>query len=207
MSQKLHRLWSNFTLFTYSLSLHREYLTTILHLTKANMMDELKYILNYNQQLKDQVRVMIAKNKLKNYLLGKYKTSHNITTDKALYNYIDQFKKEYFKKSAPLTKAKFDSKIDIIHNALGTHHFISKVQGKKLKSKNEIYIASIFKNLPSEFLTMIVVHELSHFKQKEHNKAFYNMCQYIYEPYHQVEFDLRLYLTYRDLNGKIEEWS
>ena len=111
------------------------------------------------------------------------------------------------KKSAPLSKVVYDGKINIIHNALGTHHFISRVQGSKFKAKNEIKIASIFKNVPKEFLEMIVVHELAHFKEKEHNKAFYKLCNYMQPSYHQVEFDLRVYLTYVDLRGKIGEWS
>jgi len=51
---------------------------------------------------------------------------------------------------------------------------VSRVQGGKLKAKNEIRIAAIFKNSPIEFLTMIVVHELAHLKEKEQKKAFIN---------------------------------
>jgi predicted metal-dependent hydrolase len=83
------------------------------------------------------------------------------------------------------------------------HTFVSRVQGSKLKSKNEIRVASIFKNMPEEFLQMIVAHELSHFKVKDHNKAFYDMCTYIMPNYHQVEFDLRVYLLHIDRLGKI----
>jgi len=54
---------------------------------------------------------------------------------------------------------------------------------------------------------MIVVHELAHFKEKEHNKAFYKLCEYMQPNYHQVEFDLRLYLTYVDKEGKLQEWT
>jgi len=111
------------------------------------------------------------------------------------------------KKSAPLSKVVYDGKINVIHNALGTHHFISRVQGSKLKAKNEIKIASMFKNVPKEFLEMIVVHELAHFKEKEHNKAFYKLCNYMQPSYLQIEFDLRVYLTYVDLRGKIGEWD
>ena len=56
-------------------------------------------------------------------------------------------------------------------------------------------------------LEMIVVHELSHFKEKEHNRAFYSLCEYMQPSYHQVEFDLRLYLTHIELVGKIDEWN
>ena len=111
------------------------------------------------------------------------------------------------KKTAPLSKVLYDGKINVIHNALGTHYFISRVQGNKLKSKNEIRVASMFKSVPEEFLRMIVVHELAHFKEKEHNKAFYSLCTHMEPLYHQLEFDLRLYLTCIDISGKIEAWN
>jgi len=127
--------------------------------------------------------------------------------DKTLFSYVNGLKNEYLKKASPLSKAVYDGKINVIHNALGTHHFISRVQGSKLKAKNEIKISSLFKNVPQEFLEMIVVHELAHFKEKEHNKAFYKLCQYMQPNYHQVEFDLRLYLTYMEIDGKMDKWN
>ena len=45
------------------------------------------------------------------------------------------------------------------------------------------------------FLRMIVVHELAHLKEKEHNKAFYQLCCHMEPQYHQLEFDTRLWLT------------
>ena len=128
-------------------------------------------------------------------------------TDKALFSYTNELKNDFIKKSAPLSKVLYDGKINVIHNALGTHHFISRVQGGKLKAKNEIRIESMFKSVPQEFLKMIVVHELAHFKEKEHNKAFYKLCEYMELSYHQIEFDLRLYLTHMDMNSKLQEWN
>ena len=46
---------------------------------------------------------------------------------------------------------------------------------------------------------MIVVHELAHLKEQEHNKAFYQLCEHMLPGYRQLEFDTRLYLTWRDL--------
>ena len=56
----------------------------------------------------------------------------------------------------------------------------------------------------SNFLKMITVHELSHLKEKNHNKAFYNLCLSMEPDYHQIEFDLRLYLTHVDLIGELD---
>jgi len=163
---------------------------------------KLKYIQHYPQEIQNQIQALIDKDKLGDYLRNKYTKKHEIKTDKALYAYVMNFKNEYFKKFQ-VSKVMYDGKINVISNALGMHTIISRVQGSKLKSKNEIRVASMFKNAPLKFLEMIIVHELCHFKEKEHNKAFYNLCTFIQEDYHQVEFDLRVYLIHLDLYGKL----
>ena len=145
---------------------------------------------------------MLEENKLDKYILKKYPTKHDFTNDKLLYEYVMDLKNQYLKKFQ-ISKVMFDGKINVINNALGMHTYISRVQGNKLKAKNEIRVATIFKNMPIEFLEMIVVHELAHFKEKDHNKAFYDMCTYMMPSYHQVEFDLRVYLLYMDKFGKL----
>jgi UTP pyrophosphatase len=165
-------------------------------------MKPLNYLNHYSDETKQQVRHLIQEQKLAKYLLDKYPTSHNYKTDKALFTYVNKYKNEYLKKFT-LSKAIYDAKINVIQNALGTHRFISRVQGGKLKAKNEIRVATLFKNVPEPFLQMIVVHELAHFKCKAHDKSFYSFCEHMQRDYHQVEFDLRLYLTYVDLEGKL----
>ncbi len=170
-------------------------------------MDSLKYLLHYSEATKKQVLELIKQDKLALHLKNRYPNPHTIKTDKTLFTYVNELKNSHMKNAPTLSKVLYDGKINVIHNALGTHRFISRVQGAKLKSKNEILISSMFKNVPQEFLEMIVVHELAHFRKKEHNKAFYNLCQYMQPSYHQIEFDLRLYLTLIDINGKIESWD
>ena len=80
---------------------------------------------------------------------------------------------------------------------------MSRVQGSKLKSKNELRVSVLFKRVPEPFLNMIVVHELAHLKEKDHNKAFYQLCLHMLPDYHQLEFDLRVYLTQIDALGDI----
>jgi len=162
----------------------------------------LKYLNNYPTHLQNQIKELFEKDKLSSYILNKYPTKHEYQNDKALYEYTQAFKNSYLKKFT-LSKVLYDGKINVIKNALGTHTFVSRVQGGKLKAKNEIRVATVFKNMPEEFLRMIVVHELAHFKEKEHNKAFYKFCTYIEPSYHQFEFDLRVYLTYMDEVGKL----
>lgn len=146
---------------------------------------------------------MLDEKNLSNYLLSKYPRAHTIVNDKALRTFVMELKNQYLRKSSSLSKIKFDDKIHVIKNALGLHSFVSRVQGSKLKSKNEIRIATVFKSAPKEFLEMIVVHELAHLKEKDHNKAFYQLCQHMLPNYHQIELDLRIYLTQLDTIGKI----
>jgi len=166
-------------------------------------MKTLKYLAGYSSTVTDQVSQLICNDKLAEVLLKKYPATHNIRTDKALYAYTVDLKNQFLRQSNPLSKVVYDDKIDVLHQALGLHSFVSRVQGGNLKSKNEIRIGSIFKSAPLEFLRMIVVHELAHLREKQHNKAFYKLCEYMEPDYHQLEFDMRLYLTYLDLAGKL----
>ncbi len=166
-------------------------------------MKKLKYLEHYPEHIKTQVSNLIEKKNLDKYIIKNYPSSHEYKSDKALYDYTIDLKNLNLKKSLPLSKVIYDGKINVINDALGLHTFISRVQGGKLKSKNEIRIASMFKNTPEEFLRMIVVHELAHIKEKNHDKAFYKLCTYIEPKYHQYELDLRIYLTYVDKYGKL----
>lgn len=166
-------------------------------------MDPLKYLAGYPATVTDQVHRLIDNDKLAAILLKKYPMAHDIKTDKALYAYVVDLKNQFLRQSAPLSKVVYDDKIDVLHQALGLHSFVSRVQGNKLKSKNEIRIGTIFKTVPLEFLRMIAVHELAHLREKQHNKAFYKLCEHMEADYHQLEFDLRLYLTYVDIAGKL----
>jgi predicted metal-dependent hydrolase len=163
----------------------------------------LKYIAGYPQPVQDQVRELLAQDKLGALLLKKYPAAHGVRTDKALYDYVMEIKGEFLRSSEPLSKVAYDSKLHVIRNALGTHTTVSRVQGSKLKAKREIRVATLFREAPPEFLRMITVHELAHFKEKEHDKAFYQLCTRMEPHYHQYEFDLRLYLTHLEAHGKL----
>ena len=122
-------------------------------------------------------------------------------TDRALYDYVQALKSEHLRGADPVNKVVFDSKLQIVQHALGTHTTVSRVQGSKLKAKREIRIASLLKDSPEPFLKMIVVHELAHLRERNHDKAFYNLCTYMEPAYHQLEFEVRLYLTHLDAVG------
>lgn len=162
-------------------------------------MTALKYLQAYPQALQDQVRQMIERGQLGDYLAQRYPQRHAVQSDKALYQYALALKQEHLRNAPAIDKVLFDNRLDLTHRALGLHTAISRVQGGKLKAKKEIRIASLFKEAAPQFLKMIVVHELAHLKESDHNKAFYQLCEYMQPGYHQLEFDLRIYLTYRDL--------
>ena len=162
-------------------------------------MSALKYLQAYPPALQDQVRQMIEQNRLGDYLSQRYPERHAVQNDKSLYVYAQALKQEYLRNAPNLDKVLFDNRLDLTHRALGLHTAVSRVQGGKLKAKKEIRIASLFREAAPQFLRMIVVHELAHLREAEHNKAFYQLCEHMQPGYHQLEFDLRIYLTYRDL--------
>jgi len=163
----------------------------------------MKYLAGYPAPLLEQVRQLIAEDKLGALLGQRYPGGvHDIQTDRALYGYVSELKSEFMRKAEPLSKVMFDNKLHVIRNALGTHTTVSRVQGGKLKAKREIRVASLFKEVPLAWLRMIVVHELAHMKEREHDKAFYALCMHMEPSYTQLEFDLRLYLTHLDMNGR-----
>ena len=162
----------------------------------------LTYLTAYPEPVLTQVLTLIEQGRLSQVLASRYpETDHSIQTDKALYQYTQGLKQQFLKSSPPVSKVCFDAKIHL-DNSLGLHSFVSRVQGGKLKAKQEIRISALFKQLPLPLLSMVVIHELAHLREKDHNKAFYQLCQHMEPQYHQLEFDLRLFLTLRQLEGK-----
>jgi len=162
-----------------------------------------QYLNGYDPALLNQIQQLIDQETLGDVLRKRYPEAHSFASNKALYAYVLDLKNTYLKQSGSLSKVIYDDKIHIINHALGLHTQIARVQGGKLKSKNEIRIGAAFKKMPLPFLRMICVHELAHLKEKQHNKAFYKLCQYMEPEYHQLEFDTRLYLTHQAFFGDL----
>ena len=165
-------------------------------------MQILKYLVGYPNDVQARVRLLIEQDRLGQVLADKYGQTHAVRNDRQLYEYTLQMKDRYLRKAEPLNKVVYDSKLQVVKHALGTHTTVSRVQGSRLKASREIRIATVFRDAPAEFLKMIVVHELAHLKENEHNKPFYQLCAHMAPDYHQLEFDLRLYLTHLDCGGK-----
>ncbi|MBS3952733.1 MAG: M48 family metallopeptidase [Methylomicrobium sp.] len=166
-------------------------------------MKSLSYLGGYPEPVIERVKSLINADQLGEQILKRYPAAHEIRTDKTLYQYVMGLKNERLRMSSPLSKVVYDDKISVLNDALGLHTQISRVQGSRLKAKNEIRVATVFKKMPVEFLRMIVVHELAHLREKDHNKAFYQLCVHMEPDYHQLEFDTRLYLTHVELSGTL----
>lgn len=158
----------------------------------------LKYLAGYPAALQAQARTLLAQGRLGPMLAAKYPEPHAVRNDGQLYEYVQALKDRHMRKAVPLGKVLYDGRLQVVKHALGTHTSISRVHGGRLKASREIRIASVFRDAPAAFLQMIVVHELAHLREPEHDKAFYQLCTHIEPDYHQLELDLRLYLTARD---------
>ena len=165
-------------------------------------MAPLKYLAAYPPSVQAQVHALIQEGRLVEVLRSRYGAAHEVRTDTALYDHVMALKQRHLRNAPPLSKVAYDNKLKVIQHALGTHTAVSRVQGNRLKAKREIRIASLFRFTPPEFLQMIVVHELAHLKERDHDKAFYQLCEHMEPHYHQFEFDLRLYLTQLDLSDE-----
>ena len=159
------------------------------------------YLAGYPPALVAQVNALIAQDQLGTVLLQRYPVAHTVRTDKALYDYVVALKHTHLRTAPPLSKVAFDSKLQVIAHALGTHTAISRVHGGKLKAKREIRVATVFRDMPPEFLRMIVVHELAHLRVRNHDKAFYQLCCHMEPAYPQYELDLRAYLCLLGAGG------
>ena len=159
----------------------------------------LPYLRGYAPEVLQRVRELIGAGRLAQTVAQRHPQAHEVRTERALYDYVHALKASHMRSAPPLAKVAYDPKLHIVRNALGTHSTVSRVQGTRLKAKREIRIAALFKDAPADFLKMIVVHELAHLKEHDHGKAFYALCQHMEPHYHQLEFDLRLWLTAREL--------
>lgn len=166
-------------------------------------MDVLEYFQGYSPEIRDQVKRLIETKRISQALKNRYQSTplHEFNSDKLLFEYTNSLKQRFLKHAPILNKVKYDNKIHVMHNALGLHTAISRMQGGKANAKIEIRIGTVFKRAPLPFLSMIVAHELAHIKEKDHNKAFYQLCTYIEPDYFQLEFDVRLFLAQIETEG------
>lgn len=160
-----------------------------------------RYLRGYPPELLAPVQGLLEAGRLGESLRRRYPDQHEVRTDPALYDYVNALKVRHLRHAPPLSRVAYDPRLQALQQALGTHTAVSRVQGNRLKAKREIRVASVFRQAPADFLRMIVVHELAHLKEREHDKAFYALCTHMAPDYHQLEFALRLWLTALELEG------
>ncbi len=158
----------------------------------------LPYLEGYSPAVLAQVQELLDQDRLGTYLAEHYREAHEVRNDKALYLAAVALKDRFLKHTAPLTKVIYDPKLLLQGEALGTLSAVPRAQGSRTRTRREIRVASVFRDAPAAFLRMILVHELAHLKEREHSKAFYQLCTHMEPDYFQLEFDLRLYLMHRD---------
>ena len=169
--------------------------------TRHSAADLLPFLAGYPLALLQQVNALRATGQLGQHLASRYPESHQVRTDGALYEHASTLKARFLRNAPTLAKVVFDGRLQLEQRALGTLTTVSRVQGGRLTAKREIRVAAWFKDAPAAMLDMIVVHELAHLREREHNKAFYALCQHMLPDYQQIEFDTRLYLTWRADQG------
>ncbi|MEC7121291.1 MAG: YgjP-like metallopeptidase domain-containing protein [Pseudomonadota bacterium] len=161
--------------------------------------DPFRYIAHYTPELQQQISALVAANQLNDYLHQRYPNKHDIRSDAQLYQYVKNIKQQSMRQVKMPDRVGFDAQLKRVEQALGINRLTTRQHGGQLKTKVEIRIASLFQDAPADFLQMIVVHELAHLKQREHDKAFYRLCQHLLPNYHQLELDTRLWLMAREL--------
>lgn len=161
--------------------------------------DPLRYLAGYPEQLRLEARALLDAGKLGELVRSRNAEKHEIRNDGALLEYTMELKQRFLRSSPPLAKVSYDNKIHVVQHALGTHTRVSRVQGGRLKATREIRVASSFRDGPASFLRMIVVHELAHLRESEHDRAFYQLCCHMEPSYHRLELDCRLLMTAEDV--------
>lgn len=164
-------------------------------------MQTLKYLAGYPEHVLARVRTALAEDRIAPMLRGRYGEAHAVRNDRQLYEHAVAMKDRHMRQAPTLHKVIYDKKLQVVKHALGTHTAVSRVHGARLKASREIRVDTVFIDAPAAFLDMIVAHELAHLREFEHNRAFYQLCAHMVPEYHQVEFDLRLYLTVREMQG------
>jgi len=159
--------------------------------------DPLASLRGYPEELLAQVRPLLASGELAARLAQRYPERHPFTNNRLLYDYVAELRARHMKTAPAVAKVEYDDRLMAVEHALGLHTFASRAHGGRLRARSDMRIAGAFREAPPEFLRMIVVHELAHLREKEHDKAFYRLCERMEPDYHQLEFDTRLWLIAR----------
>lgn len=163
-------------------------------------MVELPYLSGYSEELRARALELLLSGDLAERLAARYPERHEVRSNRALHAYVQELKARHMRKAPPLERVTYDDKMRVVEGALGMHTTRSHVHGARTRTRRDVRVASLFKDVAPQFLRMIVVHELAHMKHGDHSRDFYALCESMEPDYHQLELDLRLLLT-------VEEWA
>ena len=85
-----------------------------------------KFLRGYPPETLAQVQQMLDEGRMGPWLLQKYPAAHGVRTDRALYEYVQALKTEHLRGADAVNKVAFDSKLQIVQHALGTHATVSR---------------------------------------------------------------------------------
>jgi predicted metal-dependent hydrolase len=89
-------------------------------------MEPLKYLAGYPDDVQARVHQLIEQGRLGTMLFDKYRQPHAVRSDSQLYDYVQALKDRHLRKSVPLGNEVYDSKLQVMKHALGTHTAISR---------------------------------------------------------------------------------
>ena len=81
----------------------------------------LPYLQSYPASLQQQAGSLVQSGKLGQWLLQRHPQPHQMRSDKALHAYVMGLKGEHMRNSAALAKVVYDSKLQLVYQALGIH--------------------------------------------------------------------------------------
>src|SRR5689334_5024157 len=80
--------------------------------------ETLKYLAGYPEHVQARVRELIAQDRLGRMLAEKYGQAHAVRSDGQLRDYVQTLKDRHLRKSVPLGKVIYDSKLQVMKHAL-----------------------------------------------------------------------------------------
>lgn len=83
------------------------------------------YLQGYPENILEQVQVLIDNQRLAAFLQQRYPDTHDVVSDRALYDYTQALKNRYMRSAPPVSKVIWDNKIKVMKHALGLHTAIS----------------------------------------------------------------------------------
>lgn len=167
-------------------------------------MTSLPLLQGYPEELVAPAAALIESGRALDVIAKRYPVGHRVSSNKELFAYVQELKARYMKNTPQVAKVSYDKRMRSAQNALGLHTTKQRVHGDGLRTSRELKVASLFRQAPLAFLRMICVHELAHQKHREHDNAFYRLCCHMEPAYHQLEFDLRVYLSAHEVAAEAE---